>query len=120
MDSITLHSSNMFVDLAHSLRWNPQRAARNVAITSEGQTVHMRGPTIPAYVPSSLQPVINDGNVASPADDCFAGLTAAPAGEEVVVMPMAAMEEVTGQGTALGVREYARSEVHSWVVRWVI
>ncbi|MEW5308771.1 MAG: hypothetical protein WDW38_000703 [Sanguina aurantia] len=27
------------------------------------------------------------------------------------------MEEVTGQGTALGVREYARSEVHSWVVR---
>ena len=28
MDSITLHSSSMFIDLAQSLRWNPAKSCR--------------------------------------------------------------------------------------------
>ena len=41
MDSITLHSSNMFVDLAHSLRWNPAKACKLVQVSvHEGPCDH--------------------------------------------------------------------------------
>ena len=76
MDSITLHSSNMFVDLAHSLRWNPAKACKMISMSPDGQTASLRA-------------------------------VAAPHGEETL-----------GQATVLGLREYNKTEVHSWIVRF--
>jgi hypothetical protein len=73
MDSITLHSSSMFLDLALSLKWNAQRASGWISVSHDGTSAGLRAP----------------GNY-----DSF-----------------------TGQATVLGVREYAKTEVHSWVVR---
>jgi hypothetical protein len=78
MDSITLHSSSMFVDLAHSLRWNPARASKHALLSADGQS-------------ATLRPVV------SPATG--------------------ALEETSGQATVMGLREYGRTEVHSWIVR---
>ncbi|KAG2432997.1 hypothetical protein HXX76_008725 [Chlamydomonas incerta] len=78
MDSITLHSSSMFVDLAHSLRWNPQKASKHALLSADGQSC-------------TLRPVI------SPATG--------------------AVEETSGQATVMGLREYCKTEVHSWIVR---
>eukprot|EP00798_Chlamydomonas_sp_ICE-L_P005097 gene5097-34897_t len=41
MDSITLHSSNMFVDLVLSLRWNPEKACKMVEISKDGQSASL-------------------------------------------------------------------------------
>jgi hypothetical protein len=73
MDSITLHSSNMFLDLAHSLKWSTAKCSPAMKITADGSSVALRGP------------------------------------EEYA--------DYQGQGTVLGLREYTRTEVHSWVVR---
>ncbi|GLI63892.1 hypothetical protein VaNZ11_007009 [Volvox africanus] len=78
MDSITLHSSSMFVDLAHSLRWNPQKASKHALLSVDGQSC-------------TLRPVV------SPATG--------------------AVEETSGQATVMGLREYCKTEVHSWIVR---
>jgi hypothetical protein len=45
MDSITLHSSAMFLDLALSLRWNPARASSWVCVSPEGTTATLRAPS---------------------------------------------------------------------------
>lgn len=74
MDSITLHSSNMFVDLAHSLRWNPNKCSKWLQHVCDGQTVNLKA--------------------------------------------TAEAEAFLGQATVLGLREYNRTEVHSWVVRF--
>jgi hypothetical protein len=42
MDSITLHSSSMFIDLAQSLRWNPAKSSRGAVLTQEGQCASLR------------------------------------------------------------------------------
>ncbi len=79
MDSITLHSSSMFTDLAQSLRWNPAKSCRMALLTQDGQCATLR-------------------SGAAAAD---------PKGEEV-----------TGQATVVGLREYNRTEVHTWIVRF--
>jgi hypothetical protein len=73
MDSITLHSSNMFVDLLHSLRWNPAKTCKMVTLAENGAFAQLR---------------TTNG------------------------------EETSGQGTVLGLREYSKTEVHSWTVRF--
>ena len=73
MDSITLHSSNMFMDLAHSLKWNGSKCSSAMKINADGAQVTLKAP-----------------------DE---------------------YPEYSGQGTVLGLREYNRTEVHSWVVR---
>jgi SPRY domain len=75
MDSITLHSSNMFADLAHSLRWNGVRSNKWVAISPDGKTASLK----------------NSATSESPA--------------------------YSGQASILGLREYSRTEVHSWVLK---
>jgi hypothetical protein len=42
MDSITLHSSAMFLDLAASLKWNAARASPWVSITQDGAAASLR------------------------------------------------------------------------------
>ncbi len=42
MDSITLHSSAMFSDLAHSLRWNTATASRHTAISADGLVASLK------------------------------------------------------------------------------
>ncbi len=42
MDSITLHSSNMFIDLAQSLRWNPAKACKLSQLSQDGQLVSLK------------------------------------------------------------------------------
>ncbi len=42
MDSVTLHSSSMFVDLVQSLRWNPSKACRLVALAADGTCAQLR------------------------------------------------------------------------------
>lgn len=74
MDSITLHSSSMFIDLAQSLRWNPSKACRAALVSQDGQSVTLK--------------------------------------------PLPGGEEATGQATVMGVREYSRTEVHTWIVRF--
>lgn len=73
MDSITLHSSNMFLDLAHSLKWNASKCCQWIQICEEGTTASLK--------------------------------------------PHAQFDSFLGQATVLGLREYSRTEVHSWVVR---
>lgn len=73
MDSITLHSSNMFLDLAHSLKWNGQKCCQWIQISEDGTTASLK--------------------------------------------PHAQFDSFLGQATVLGLREYSRTEVHSWVVR---
>ncbi|KAF8073005.1 E3 ubiquitin-protein ligase TOM1-like [Scenedesmus sp. PABB004] len=73
MDSITLHSSNMFLDLAHSLKWNGAKCCQWIQISEEGTTASLK--------------------------------------------PHAQFDSFLGQATVLGLREYSRTEVHSWVVR---
>jgi hypothetical protein len=73
MDSITLHSSSMFLDLALSLKWNVLRASPWANVSADGSTVTLK--------------------------------------------PAAALDSFLGQATVLGLREYAKTEVHSWVVR---
>lgn len=73
MDSITLHSSNMFLDLAHSLKWNSQKCCQWIQISEDGITASLK--------------------------------------------PHAQFDSFLGQATVLGLREYSRTEVHSWVVR---
>jgi len=72
LDSVTLHSSHMFVDLAHSLRWDPARASRWVEVEEGGAAARLAPHAATSFL---------------------------------------------GQATALGVREYGRNEVHSWIVR---
>ncbi|KAJ9531877.1 hypothetical protein QJQ45_022018 [Haematococcus lacustris] len=71
MDSITLHSSSMYLDLVQSLRWNPDRACRLLAVCEDGKTAQLRA---------------------------------------------LGREEISGQGTVLGMREYSKAETYSWVV----
>lgn len=73
MDSITLHSSNMFLDLAHSLKWNGAKCCQWIQICEDGTTASLK--------------------------------------------PHAQFDSFLGQATVLGLREYSRTEVHSWVVR---
>ena len=73
MDSITLHSSNMFLDLAHSLKWNVAKCCQWIQISEDGTTASLK--------------------------------------------PHAQFDSFLGQATVLGLREYSRTEVHSWVVR---
>jgi hypothetical protein len=73
MDSITLHSSSMFLDLAQSLKWNSARASPWISVSADGTSSALR--------------------------------------------PAAALDPFLGQATVLGLREYAKTEVHSWVVR---
>jgi protein-L-isoaspartate O-methyltransferase len=73
MDSITLHSSSMFMDLAQSLKWNPLTASPWIGIS--------------------------------------------PDGSSATIKPAGAVESFLGQATVLGLREYSKTEVHSWVVR---
>lgn len=42
MDSITLHSSHMFADLAQSLKWNPGKCSRFISLQAEGATAALR------------------------------------------------------------------------------
>ena len=55
MDSITLHSSSMFIDLAQSLRWNPAKSCRAALLSQDGQTACLRwgGSTYSAEVPNT-------------------------------------------------------------------
>ncbi|GFH08322.1 uncharacterized protein HaLaN_03266, partial [Haematococcus lacustris] len=71
MDSITLHSSSMYLDLVQSLHWNPDRACRLLAVCEDGKTAQLRA---------------------------------------------LGREEISGQGTVLGMREYSKAETYSWVV----
>ncbi len=73
MDSITLHSSNMFMDLAHSLKWNAAKCSPYIVISGDGASAGLK--------------------------------------------PAAQFDAFLGQATVLGLREYNRTEVHSWVVR---
>lgn len=73
MDSVTLHSSHMFLDLAHSLKWNPGRCCRWAEVAEDGVLARLR--------------------------------------------PHAGASGFLGQATVLGIREYSRTEAHSWVVR---
>lgn len=73
MDSITLHSSSMFLDLAQSLKWNGAKASPWVSIGADGAAATLK--------------------------------------------PAAALDSFLGQATVLGLREYSKTEVHSWVVR---
>lgn len=73
MDSITLHSSNMFLDLANSLKWNGSKCSQYMSITQDGSCASLK--------------------------------------------PHAQFDAFLGQATVLGLREYSRTEVHSWVVR---
>ena len=73
MDSITLHSSSMFLDLAQSLKWNSLKASPWVNIGADGTAATLK--------------------------------------------PAAALDSFLGQATVLGLREYSKTEVHSWVVR---
>jgi len=73
MDSITLHSSSMFLDLAASLKWNPIKSSTWASINAEGTAATLK--------------------------------------------PTATVDPFLGQATVLGLREYAKTEAHSWVVR---
>lgn len=42
MDSITLHSSGMFADLLHSLRWNPAKACKMVSLAENSSQAQLR------------------------------------------------------------------------------
>ncbi len=42
MDSITLHSSSMFSDLAHSLRWNTAKASKYTQISADGLVASLK------------------------------------------------------------------------------
>lgn len=162
MDSITLHSSNMFIDLAHSLRWNPARASRNCALSADGHSVTMRlpgaaataatragprddvsaGGSVTEEVPvlascpspaasgslteveacASSGPVVPPSDPEVPSSSTVPVAACAPAGTSsgsAVAVAAAPVEEVTGQATVLGLREYSKAEVHSWIVRCV-
>lgn len=73
MDSVTLHSSHMFLDLAHSLKWDSAKASRWIDVLEEGGVVRLKS--------------------------------------------HASTGSFLGQASVLGIREYARTEAHSWVVR---
>lgn len=45
MDSLTLHSSSMFIDLAQSLRWNQARVGKQACLSVEGEKASLRGPS---------------------------------------------------------------------------
>ena len=77
MDSVTLHSSQMFADLALSLRWSPEALSPGMALSPEGT--------------------------------CARLLPLGPGEEDV--------GGSGGQGTAMGVRDFAAPEVHHWLVR---
>ena len=48
MDSITLHSSSMFIDLAQSLRWNPAKSSRAALLSHDGQCASLRAQPLAA------------------------------------------------------------------------
>ena len=58
MDSITLHSSSMFIDLAQSLRWNPAKSCRAALLSQDGQTACLRWvlPTLSQALPRFASP----------------------------------------------------------------
>jgi hypothetical protein len=58
MDSITLHSSTMFVDLVQSLRWNPERACRLLAVAEDGSRAQLRAQVSQAINISSTSSVM--------------------------------------------------------------